>query len=145
MRDIVGGAEGLRLLRVEQTDSRFRWILHCRAGSDALKTIADRESQGARWVTLEECVAIDRGNVQGIEDCWLRGEEPMKWFEHLAAGQPSFAMSEFVQAQTERGAQEFHGRAAYQTSCDGRIVVIRKSAGLVAAFREESGKQEIKN
>ncbi len=144
VRDIVGGVEGLRLLRVEQTDSRFRWILHCRAATDSLKTVPDQESQGARWVTLDECAAIDRGNVPGVEDCWLRGEEPLRWFEHIAAGQPSFALSEFVQAQTERGAQDYHGRAAYMTSCDGRIVVIRRSSGLVAAFREESGKREIK-
>jgi hypothetical protein len=77
--------------------------------------------------------------MQGIEHCWLRGEEPMKWFEHIAAGQPSYALSEFVHASTERGAQDYHGRAAYRTSSDGRIAVIRKSSGLVAAIRDASG------
>ncbi len=140
---VCGISGGLRLLRVEQTDTRFRWILHCRAASDALKTEADSESNGARWVTLQECATIDSGEMQGIDHCWLRGEEPMKWFEHIAAGQPSYAMSEFVQAMTEKGAQDFHGRAAYKTSSDGRIAVIRKCSGLVAAFRETSGKRHI--
>ena len=134
---------GLRLLRVEQTEDRFRWILHCRAGSDALKTVADSESKGALWVTVQECAAIDKGAMQGIDDCWLRGEEPMKWFQHVAAGQPSYALSEFVQSMTEKGACDYHGRAAYTTSSDGCIAVIRRSSGLVAAFRETSGMQPI--
>jgi hypothetical protein len=124
---------------VEQTETRFRWILHCRAGSDALKTVADSESKGALWVTAQECAAIDKGKMQGIDDCWLRGEEPMKWFQHISAGQPSYELSEFVQAMTENGAQNYHGRAAYTTSIGGCIAVIRRSSGLVAAFRETSG------
>ncbi len=135
--DIAGG---LKLLRVELTESRFRWILHCRAATDALKTEADAESNGARWVTLQECAAIENGQMQGIKNCWLRGEEPIKWFEHISAGQPSFALSEFVQAISERGAQDYHGRAAYTTNSDGRIVVIRRSSGLVAAFCGNTGR-----
>jgi ADP-ribose pyrophosphatase YjhB (NUDIX family) len=126
----------LRLLRVEQTESRFRWILHARAATDVLKTEPDDESEGARWVTLRECAAIDSGTMRGIEDCYLRGDEPMKWFEYVALGRPSFALSEFVQATTERGAIAFHGRAAYHTSSAGRIAVVRKSTGLVAAFHD---------
>ena len=124
---------------MEQTESRFRWILHCRAGSDTLKTVADSESKGALWVTAQECAAIDKGKMQGIDDCWLRGAEPMKWFQHISAGQPSYELSEFVQAMTENGAQNYHGRAAYTTSIGGCIAVTRRSSGLVAAFRETSG------
>jgi hypothetical protein len=40
-------AGGLKLLRVEQTEDRLRWIMHCRAGSDALKTARHREQRCA--------------------------------------------------------------------------------------------------
>lgn len=126
----------LRLLRVEQTESRFRWILHARAATDVLKTEPDDESEGARWVTLRECASIDSGTMIGIDDCYLRGDEPMKWFEYVALGRPSFALSDFVQATTEKGAIAFHNRALYHTSSDGRIAVVRKSTGLIAAFRD---------
>lgn len=130
---------GLRLLRVELTENRFRWILHCRAASDALKTQSDCESKGARWVTLNECAAIESGQMVGVDDCWLRGEEPMKWFEYLSSGHPSFPLSEFVVAVSEKGAEEHRGRAAYRTTSDGRLVVLRRSTGQVAAFCDTSG------
>jgi hypothetical protein len=63
----------------------------------------------------------------------------MKWFQYIAAGQPSYALSEFVQATSQKGAQDVGGRAVYRTSSDGRIAVIRKSSGLVAAIRNTSG------
>ena len=124
----------MRLLRVEQTESRFRWILHAQAATDALKTETDNESKGARWVTLHECEAIDTGLMEGVENCYLRGDEPLKWFEYVARGRPSFALSEFVQATTQKGATVFRGRATYKTSSEGRIAVMRKSSGLIAAF-----------
>lgn len=127
------------LLRVELAESRFRWILHCRAATDVLKTHADSESNGARWVTLQECAAIESGQMQGVENCWLRGEEPIKWFEYISAGYPSFSLSEFVQAISEKGAECHGSRAAYRTSSDGRIAVLRQSSGLVAAFCDASG------
>ncbi len=133
-------SDSLKLLRLELTESRFRWILHCRAATDVLKTQADSESNGARWVTVQECAAIEKGLVQGVENCWLRGEEPMKWFEYLSTGRPSFPLSEFVHAISEKGAEEFHGRAAYRTSSDGRLAVLRRSSGLVVAFCDSSGK-----
>jgi hypothetical protein len=125
----VHGVTGLNLLRIEQTENRFRWILHCRATSDSLKEHADADSQGARWVTLHECAAIDKGLMQHIEHCWLRGVEPLKWFEHLSAGRPSFPLSEFVHMSSERGGKDHGRRTAYNTRSDGRIVVIHKTSG----------------
>jgi hypothetical protein len=92
-------------------------------------------------VTIKQCSAIDKGAMQGIGDFWLRSEEPLRWFQHLAAGQPSYDLSEFVQSMTEKGACDYHGRAAYVTSSDGCIAFICRSSGLVAALRDTSGMQ----
>lgn len=72
------------VLRIEQNFGRLRVIYKGiqRDVSQSLKSIADEESKGARYVRLTDAKSIARGDYAGCDNsCWLRGPEPLQWFE----------------------------------------------------------------
>ena len=100
-------SETAGVLRVEfsRRDGRLRVIWLARPLDDApLKTVADKESRGARWLSLADCVRLDGGLLQEegsdtpVEHCWMRGDEPLTWFGFMSrpAAERHVAPPDFV-------------------------------------------------
>jgi 8-oxo-dGTP pyrophosphatase MutT (NUDIX family) len=100
----------LELLRVEQAHCRIRWIV---TGSvdpaSSLKSVADKESMCASWVSLEHTLLI-HAHLAPVPDCKLRGTEPLVWFSYLNRGGKSYSLSRFVDTKASKGASAFDGR-----------------------------------
>ena len=125
----------VQFLRLEQTPQRARWIFAARARSDVLKSKPDAESNGARWVTLEQTREVATGRaVQTLglpaADCRLRGGEPLQWFQYLDEGGPAFALGEFTDLKAEVGASHEDKRAVYKTSVEARLCVVSQKQGV---------------
>jgi 8-oxo-dGTP pyrophosphatase MutT (NUDIX family) len=117
----------LRLIRVEQTIGRMRWVLYGRAARDTLKQVPDKESQGAAWMTAEETLKIARGEFN-VLNCHLRGTEPLEFFSYLdESPDPSSAPTTYpldvVDAVSVAGALHFGKRDVYVTDREVRLAV----------------------
>ncbi|KAL6042771.1 Nudix hydrolase domain-containing protein [Balamuthia mandrillaris] len=88
------------VLRVEHTpcgDScRMRMIFYAEPADDTPpKSVPDKESLEARWVTLEELQQLSK------QSPYLRGTEPTEWFSYVANGGPIFPISLFCPFRQE--------------------------------------------
>jgi len=113
-----------RLLRVEQTPNRIRYIVHGQVEDPAtLKSKPDAESMGAQWFTLEDVKAIGRRALLAIPECFLRGSEPLEFFDYVEGGGPTFSVEEFFSLRAEAGAFRFDKRWAYATTLEARLII----------------------
>lgn len=84
------------ILRVEHSSERMRIIYHARAidPTKSLKSVPDKESQGARWINVSELMQIASGNDPlRAGTSWLHGPEPLDWFRYLTQGEVPSPMS----------------------------------------------------
>lgn len=110
----------LRLLRVEVTPGRLRWILHGIAASEVLKSTSDKDSQGAVWATTADVLSIQQRN---IPQPYLRGPEPAIWFAFLDSERAQSFSFDSIELYTEKGARNRFGRAAYETILEVKIAI----------------------
>ena len=98
-------SETTGVLRVEYSrrDGRLRLVWLARPLDEApLKTVADKESRGARWMSYDECVQLDAGSFKDkgsgtpVEHCWMRGGEPLAWFGFMSRAERHVAPCDFV-------------------------------------------------
>ena len=54
----------------------------------ALKEVRDRESKGAAWASVEDCVSL-ANRASGWSDGWLRAPEPLWWPQYIAGARES--------------------------------------------------------
>jgi len=122
-----------RLIRVEQTPNRIRYVMHGQVEDPAtLKTKPDAESMGAQWFTFEDVKAIGRRALRSVPECFLRGSEPLEFFDYVERAGPTFAVDEFCSLRAEPGASRFDKRCAYATTLEARLII---PAGPPAAQR----------
>jgi len=110
----------LRLLRVEITRGRLRWILHGVAASNELKTTSDDDSQGAIWATAAETRQLEQS---GAPNPYLRGPEPEMWFDFVDSQRGRSFSFDAVELLTQPGAHIMYGRAAYNTALEVKIAI----------------------
>lgn len=129
------------VLRVEYSFDRLRviWVGEPLDADAPLKSVPDKESRGAAWVSLAETTDISDGNAD-VEHCWLRGSEPKDWFRQLSeatGSQRPFARSAFVRSSRDGPPPEqWTGpgsppRVRYPTVTAGQAVVICAATGRV--------------
>lgn len=136
--------ECIGILRIHYGPRRVDAAFLCRPleiGRAPLKTIADKESKGARWVTRDEMLAIKRGQFE-VEDCKLRGEEPIEFLGRLDSGR-IYPMDAFVirkdvsNGDIAKGGPEMvdpGARAVFSTVVGIRVVMLKD--GKVAASKD---------
>jgi 8-oxo-dGTP pyrophosphatase MutT (NUDIX family) len=103
------------LLKVELSYQRLRYILAGKAKSESLKTQPDKESQGAKWVSMSDTIKFHRQSFPGVPNPYLRGGEPLEWFGYLEEGGASFPLDGFAEVSVEPGAtgKDYGGRSAF--------------------------------
>jgi len=82
------------ILRIEHTPAgrgmrserlRIMYLAAPQEPGAPLKTVPDVESKGAEWASIQKMLAIAERKA-AVEDCHLRGMEPMEWFGYRAMG-----------------------------------------------------------
>ena len=125
------------ILRVEHSPcgdhDRLRVIyLCCPVDPDVpLKSIPDEESKGAAWTDLGQLRAIAEGTA-AVEDCHLRGDEPLEWFSHRSHGGHVAPLAFLRQTRLGSPAEEAQGeaeRAFYPSSKSVGVAVMMTGAG----------------
>ena len=96
--------DDISLLQIDLSFQKLRYILSATALSETLKTVPDEESQGARWMSVQETLAIHNG-IYPVPNAKLRDEEPLIWFSHLDEGGTGYQLNDdFLYHQVEEGA-----------------------------------------
>jgi ADP-ribose pyrophosphatase YjhB (NUDIX family) len=118
----------LSLLRIEVGYQRLRYILTGKAKSSTLKTVPDKESNGARWITVQDVQKLANGQYP-VSNSRLRGTEPMEWFSYMKSGGTAFPIDDsFVERTVEPGTKgmNYAGRAVFlaQIACVIACLVI---------------------
>jgi hypothetical protein len=119
---VVVDEREMDLLCLELSYGRMRYILSTTAKSDQIKTFADKESNGARWTTVEEVVQIKNKKMQ-LANCFLRGNEPKKWFEFLSEGNVGYKLDGFVKQIIQPGTTgiEMGKRSVFESRVQGVV------------------------
>ena len=88
---VLVNEDDICLLQIEPGFQRLRYIFSGTAASDTLKTIPDKESEGARWMTRDETKELSKGKFP-VSNSKLRGSEPLEFFRHCDEGKPEIPL-----------------------------------------------------
>lgn len=135
------------VLRIEIGYGRLRVLWHAKPVDVTLplKSVADKESRGAAWATYAHTLKVAKREAQGVEHCWLRGDEPLQFFSYLCRPNRSntapIAPPDFIVSERVGGAPApvWKGpgdppRAFYDTTIDVKLAALIREPASGASF-----------